>query len=74
MHRLEDLAIKSGNDDLLSNADFLAIFKAHDKVAVDEKTGLYRYKAGSRSVEGTAPYLECSPTLIFKIERIWSGC
>jgi hypothetical protein len=47
VHRLEDLAIKSGNDDLLTNPDFMTIFRAHDRVACDDKTGLYRYKVTS---------------------------
>ena len=50
VHRLDDLAIRSGNDDLTTNADLLAKFKLHERVAYDEKTKLFRYKAGGTEV------------------------
>ena len=42
--RLEDLAIRSNVEGLLSNAELLKSFEAHERVLRDEKTGLYSYK------------------------------
>lgn len=42
--RLEDLAIHSNVEALLSNAELLANFEGHDKVLKDQRTGLYSYK------------------------------
>jgi len=42
--RLEDLAIRSNVEGLMTNVELLESFKAHERVLYDEKTGLYRYK------------------------------
>ncbi|SCZ94435.1 BZ3500_MvSof-1268-A1-R1_Chr12-2g03897 [Microbotryum saponariae] len=42
--RLEDLALLSGVEALLSNAELLSNFRSHEKVVVDDKTGLFSYK------------------------------
>lgn len=41
---LQDLAIRSGVERLLSDEQLLASFKKHDRVDHNEKTGLFRYK------------------------------
>lgn len=51
--RLEDLAIRSNVDSLLSNAELLSNFEKHERVLLDEKTGLYSYKV--RSLPALSP-------------------
>lgn len=45
--RLEDLAITSNVEGLLTNAELLNMFHGHERVIVDDKTGLYSYKVRS---------------------------
>jgi transcription initiation factor TFIIE subunit beta len=47
--RLEDLALTSGVEALLGNVELLESFRNHERVVVDERTGLYSYKVGSLS-------------------------
>ncbi|KAH8918411.1 hypothetical protein BT69DRAFT_1338186 [Atractiella rhizophila] len=42
--RLQDLAIRSGVDDLLTNKDLFEAFRNHEKVIYDDRTELWRYK------------------------------
>jgi hypothetical protein len=44
--RLEDLAIRSGVEALLTNSELVAGLQAHDKVKYDHRTGLWAYKVG----------------------------
>lgn len=44
--RLEELAAFSNVEELQTNAEMLAAFRAHEKVMYDEKTDLYQYKVG----------------------------
>ncbi|SGY11758.1 BQ5605_C011g06263 [Microbotryum silenes-dioicae] len=50
--RLEDLALLSGVEALLSNAELLSNFRSHEKVVVDDKTGLFSYKVRHESLLG----------------------
>ncbi|KAK4052337.1 hypothetical protein OIO90_004418 [Microbotryomycetes sp. JL221] len=42
--RLEELAIRSGVEALLSNPNLLESFQNHERVLVDDRLGLYSYK------------------------------
>ncbi|KAM0786154.1 hypothetical protein ACM66B_006962 [Microbotryomycetes sp. NB124-2] len=42
--RLEELAIRSGVEALLSNPQLLQSFTSHERVLVDDRLGLYSYK------------------------------
>lgn len=49
VHRLEDLAIRSGVDELMTSRDLYDVFRSHDRVHWDERTNLYRYKVRTNS-------------------------
>lgn len=45
--QLEELAIRSGVDALTTNAQLLQSFQNHERVLMDDRTGLYSYKVPS---------------------------
>ena len=47
LHRLEDLAIKTGIEDLLKDPSLFHVFRNHDRVHFEERVNLYRYKVSN---------------------------